>query len=54
MRENLYLFVMLAIILVMVLVTVPSLFRAKCPRCGARNRLDAKQCAKCGEALPDD
>jgi len=53
MRGNLYLFVMLAIILVMVVVAVPSLFRAKCPKCGAKNRLDAKQCAKCGEALPE-
>ena len=50
---SLYLIVMLGVILVATAVAVPSLFRKKCPKCGARNGLDAPACARCGAPFAD-
>lgn len=54
MSANIYLGVMLAIIALVTAVSVPSLFRKRCPRCGAKNSLDAKTCKKCTAVFPED
>jgi|GEM_PF-580929 len=54
MSGGLYLAVMLGIIAVVTGVSVPSLFRKKCPTCGARNGLDARMCKKCGAAFSEE
>lgn len=54
MFTTVYLAVMLGVILVIALVCVPSLLRKKCRDCGARNRLEAKQCSQCGALFPDE
>ena len=52
--KTVYLVVMVGIILAMCAVTIPSLFCKKCSACGARNALDAKECARCKARFPDD
>ena len=54
MDKSVYLAIMLGVIAVMCAVTIPSLFRKKCSECGARNSLDAKECAKCKAPFRDD
>lgn len=54
MDKNLYLAVMVGVIALMCAVTIPSLFRKKCSECGARNSLDAKECARCKAPFRDD
>ncbi len=49
----LYMVVMLGIIAVVGAVSVPSLLRQKCPKCGQRNLLDAKECTACKASLVD-
>jgi hypothetical protein len=49
-----YVGIMLGVILVIALVVIPSLFRKKCQKCGARNALDAKVCVACRQAFPDE
>jgi len=44
---NLYLALMLGVMAVCLIVSIPSLFRKKCPNCGVRNGLDAKTCKSC-------
>ncbi|MBW7864049.1 MAG: hypothetical protein GX580_17455 [Candidatus Hydrogenedens sp.] len=48
----LYLAVMVGVITLVTLVSVPSLFTRRCPKCGARNRIEARHCRACGLALP--
>lgn len=54
MPVNVYLAVMVAIILFITLISVPSLFLKKCPQCGRRNPVDAAECKACGGELPID
>lgn len=49
---TLYLVVMVGIILTVVLISVPSLFTRRCPKCGHKNPLEAQTCRACGEAFP--
>ncbi len=51
--SNLYLVIMLGVIFLITAVSVPSLFRKKCPRCGAKNWIEAKVCKKCGVAFQE-
>ncbi len=46
-----YLYIMLGIIVVVTAVSVPSIFRPKCPKCANRNWVSAKQCGQCGAEL---
>jgi hypothetical protein len=49
-----YLAIMVGVIVVVALVTVPSLLRKRCVSCGTRNSLDARMCVKCGVAFPEE
>lgn len=53
-RGAMYLYAMLAVIAIVSLIAAPSLFRKKCHKCRARNGLDAKVCARCGEPFPEE
>lgn len=48
-----YLIVMLLVIVVSFAIAVPSLLLKKCPRCGARNGLDARSCRNCQAPFAD-
>lgn len=50
----LYLAVMVGVIALVTLISVPSLFTRRCPKCGARNRIEARLCRACGFELPAD
>lgn len=52
--DGLYLYGMLAVILVMAVVGVRTLFHKKCPKCKARNALDARECGRCREPFPEE
>lgn len=52
--ETAYLVVMVSIIAVVALVSVPGLFRKRCPQCGAWNALEAENCSKCPHVFPED
>lgn len=54
MFDKIYLAVMLGIIAVVLVASVPSLFRKKCRACSAKNGLEARACKQCGAAFPDD
>jgi len=54
MFAGIYLAVMLCVIAVVTALSVPSLFFKKCPRCGARNGLDAATCKRCDAAFPEE
>ncbi len=47
MSSGVYLGIMLGVIAVCTGLAIPSLFRQKCPKCGTRNSLEAKQCKRC-------
>lgn len=49
-----YLAVMVGIIAVMTAVLVPALLWKKCPSCGTRNMLDARECKRCKQPFPAD
>jgi hypothetical protein len=49
-----YLVIMLVIIGGITVISVPSLFRRKCPQCGGKNHVEAKVCEHCGTAFPED
>ena len=51
--SNLYLAIMLGVILTITAVSIPSLFRKKCPNCGSKNWIEAKVCKKCGVAFQE-
>ncbi|MBI5095664.1 MAG: hypothetical protein HZB26_24915 [Candidatus Hydrogenedentes bacterium] len=53
-EEGMYLYAMLAVIVIVTVIAAPSLFRKKCRSCGARSGLDAKTCGKCGQPFPDE
>ena len=48
----LYLIIMLGVVAVVALISVPSLIRQKCHKCGARNSLEATHCIRCGVPFP--
>jgi uncharacterized OB-fold protein len=50
--ELVYLIVMVAIVVVVSAVTMPSLFFKRCGKCGVRNFVDTTACKKCGEPFP--
>lgn len=52
--ETAYLVVMVSIITVVALVSVPGLFRKRCPECGAWNGLEAINCSHCPHVFPED
>ena len=54
MPSAVYLAVMLGIITLIAVAVVPSLIRKRCPKCGARNSLDATACVKCNALFPLD
>lgn len=54
MTPAIYLTVMLGAIALACVISIPSLFRKKCAKCGARNGIEARVCVQCGEAFPDD
>lgn len=54
MSETAYLVVMVSIIAVVALVSVPGLFRKRCPECGAWNGLEANNCSHCPHMFPED
>lgn len=54
MSETAYLVVMVSIITVVALVSVPGLFRKRCPECRAWSPLEAKSCSKCPHVFPED
>jgi hypothetical protein len=54
MPGKIYLFALLGVIALVTVVVVPSLFRKKCAKCGARNSLDAKECGGCGASFPEE
>jgi len=49
-----YLTVMLGVIALACVVSIPSLFRKKCRKCGARNGIEACVCIQCGAPFPED
>lgn len=51
--KTLYLMVMVSIITVVTLISVPSLFLKRCPKCGKRNLLNESVCKACGAKLPE-
>jgi len=51
--KTLYLAVMISIIAVVTLISVPSLFLKRCPKCGKRNLLSETACKACGTELPE-
>mgnify|MGYP001496506740 CR=1 FL=1 len=51
--KTLYLMVMVGIITVVTLISVPSLFLKRCPKCGKRNLLSDAICKACGAELPE-
>jgi hypothetical protein len=51
---NAYLLVMLSIIGLVSVISVPSLFLKKCPKCGKRNLLDAVRCKACQAEFPEE
>lgn len=51
---NMYLVIMLAVIGIITIVAVPSLFTKRCRSCGRRNGLDRTLCKHCGTAFQDD
>ena len=53
MFKAIYIVVMLGVIVVVTAISVPSLIHKKCPKCRARNSLDATHCTACGEAFPE-
>jgi hypothetical protein len=46
-----YVGIQLLIMVLVGLVTVPFLSRARCLHCGSYNSLDAEECSKCEEKL---
>ncbi len=52
--ETAYLMIMVSIIIVVALVSVPGLFRKRCPKCGAWNGLEANNCSHCPHIFPED
>ena len=53
MTTGLYLAIMLGVIALCVIVTLPSLLRHKCRKCGTRNDLEARQCSHCQASLEE-
>ena len=51
MADRVYVSVMFGVMVIIILFTVPSLFRRKCPACKHRNKLDSDVCEKCGSRL---
>ena len=45
--------VVMGVIVVSFAIAVPSLLLKKCPRCGARNGLDARSCRNCQAPFAD-
>jgi len=54
MSSTTYLAIMLGIIAVLTAVSVPSLLRKRCPKCGVKNALEAQRCKQCGFPFPDN
>ena len=54
MPGKIYLFVLLGVIALVTVIAVPSLFRKKCMKCGARNPLDATECGGCGAPFTEE
>ncbi|HPC15161.1 MAG TPA: hypothetical protein P5318_05600 [Candidatus Hydrogenedentes bacterium] len=54
MSPTVYLTVMLGVIALACVVSIPSLFRKKCRKCGARNGIEARVCIQCGAPFPED
>ncbi len=46
-----YVAVLLFITVLVSVLTIPFLSRARCSHCGSYNSLDAETCSKCGETL---
>ena len=53
MSDELYLAIMLGVVAILTVIAVPALIRRKCPKCGARNGIDAKVCKQCNTSLTD-
>ena len=53
MSSGLYLFIMLGVILLVTFISIPSLFRKKCPNCGTKNWIEADTCKKCGISIEE-
>ncbi len=51
---TLYLVVMVGVMLVVVLISVPSLFTKRCPQCGHKNPLEASRCRSCERDFPPE
>ena len=54
MSDSTYLVIMVGIIAVVALVSVPGLFRKRCPDCGTWNSLEASNCSHCPHVFPED
>lgn len=54
MTKMLYLALMLGIIGLITALSVPSLFRKKCPKCETRNGIEARTCKECGAPFPEE
>ncbi len=54
MAAGAYVAIMLVVIAVCTLVSVPPLFFTKCPHCGTRNFIEARNCKSCAAPLPCD
>ena len=52
--KMLYLALMLGIIGLITALSVPSLFRKKCPKCETRNGIEARTCKECGAPFPEE
>ena len=54
MSSGMYLAIMLGVIVLATVISLPSLLRKKCPKCGCRNWLEAAECRECGVPFPED
>jgi len=45
---------MVGIIALVTLISVPSLFVKRCPKCGRRNFLDVRACKYCGAVFQEN
>ena len=54
MEYSVFFYVMVGVILVVFAMAVPSLLTKKCPKCGTRVWLEARECKKCGILFPED
>lgn len=52
MSDGMYLTLMLGALALLIAILVPTMFFAHCKNCRAWNSLDALQCRKCNQELP--